>query len=51
VPAVWWLDQPHVQILGVVSLTAGLLCIALGIRRFFAIRRVIAESSGRQASV
>ena len=47
VPAVWWLDQPHVQGLGVVSLAAGVVCLAVGIRRFVAIKRVIAETPDR----
>ncbi len=45
VPAVWWLDQPHIQILGVASLAAGLVCAAFGIHRFCSVRRLIAESA------
>ncbi len=47
VPAVWWLDQPYVQLLGAGSLAAGVLCAAFGIRRFYFVRRLIAASSGR----
>jgi putative membrane protein len=46
VPAVWWLDHPHVQGLGVVSLAAGAACAAIGVRRFLAIKRVIAQAAG-----
>jgi putative membrane protein len=51
VPAVWWLDHPHAQVLGVVSLTAGLLCLAIGIRRFITINRMIARSPGTASSL
>lgn len=44
VPAVWWLDQPHVQALGIASLAAGGLCLVIGIRRFVTINKVIADS-------
>ncbi|HJT21303.1 MAG TPA: DUF202 domain-containing protein [Nitrospira sp.] len=41
VPAVWWLDQPHVQLLGGLSLVAGVLCLVVGIWRFIAGRKLI----------
>lgn len=44
VPAVWWLDQPYVQGLGVLSLLAGSVCLAVGVQRFVATKRMIAES-------
>ncbi len=43
VPAIWWLDHPYMQKLGVLSLVAGILCLALGIRRFVAVRSMIAQ--------
>lgn len=46
VPAVWWLDHPHVQILGGVSLAAGVLCFAFGVKRFIALKRIIEQSPG-----
>jgi putative membrane protein len=46
VPGVWWLDQPYVQVLGALSLAAGVLCLVVGIRRFLAIRRTIATEAG-----
>ncbi len=51
VPAVWWLDQPHIQILGVASLAASLVCAAFGIRRFCSVRRLIAESAGSHEGI
>ena len=41
IPAVWWLEMPGIQPLGVVSLVAGLAFMVVGIRRFFAIKAVI----------
>ncbi len=45
VPAVWWLDLPYVQALGVVSLAGGVLCVAVGIRRYVTINKIIADSN------
>lgn len=45
VPAVWWLDLPYVQALGVVSLAAGVICLAVGVRRYLTINKVIADSN------
>jgi putative membrane protein len=47
VPAVWWLDQPYIQGLGVLSLLAGGVCLAIGVRRFVATTRLIAETPER----
>jgi inner membrane protein YidH len=41
VPAVWWLELPGIQALGVVSLVTGVVFLAVGVRRFFAIKTVI----------
>jgi putative membrane protein len=38
VPAVWWLELPGVQALGVVSLVAGVAFLGVGIWRFFIIK-------------
>lgn len=38
IPALWYLEQPGMQVLGWVSLAAGVLLPAIGVRRFFAIR-------------
>ncbi|HEU4683544.1 MAG TPA: DUF202 domain-containing protein [Nitrospira sp.] len=46
VPAVWWLDQPHVQMLGAASLVAGVLCLVVGIRRFLTYRRTMTAQAG-----
>lgn len=43
IPAMWWLDHPYMQKLGALSLVAGILCLALGIRRFLAVRSMIAQ--------
>lgn len=50
VPAVWWLDHPHMQALGMLSLVAGVACLAVGVRRFIAINRVIGESPETEES-
>ncbi len=41
VPAVWWMDQPYVQTLGVVSLAAGVICLGIGVRRFIMLNRML----------
>ncbi len=38
VPAVWWLELPGVQLLGVVSLVTGVLFLGVGVWRFFTIK-------------
>lgn len=38
IPAVWWLELPGVQALGVVSLVAGVAFLGVGIWRFFTIK-------------
>ncbi len=41
IPAVWWLEQPSMQALGVVSLVAGVVILGIGIWRFVTIKTVI----------
>ena len=41
IPAVWWLELPGIQLLGVVSLVLGLVILGVGVRRFFSIKAVI----------
>jgi putative membrane protein len=41
VPAVWWLELPGIQPLGVVSLVTGVVFLGVGVRRFFSIKAVI----------
>jgi len=43
IPAVWWLESPGIQALGVVSLVAGVGFLGVGIRRFIAIKALIGE--------
>ena len=38
VPAVWWLELPGVQALGVVSLVVGVAFLGVGAWRFFTIK-------------
>jgi putative membrane protein len=38
VPAVWWLELPGVQVLGVVSLVVGVGFLGVGVWRFFTIK-------------
>lgn len=38
IPAVWWLELPGVQALGVVSLVVGVAFLGVGIWRFFTIK-------------
>ncbi|MGQ0695412.1 MAG: DUF202 domain-containing protein [Nitrospiraceae bacterium] len=37
-PAVWWIEEPGIQALGVVSLITGVVFLGIGIRRFFTIK-------------
>ena len=41
IPAVWWLELPGIQLLGVVSLVIGLVFLGVGVRRFLSIKAVI----------
>lgn len=41
IPAVWWLEQPTLQVLGGLSMVAGVLCLAIGLWRFAVIKAVI----------
>lgn len=38
VPAMWWLELPGVQALGVVSLVVGVAFLGIGVWRFFTIK-------------
>ena len=38
IPAVWWLEMPGIQPLGVVSLVAGVAFLGVGVWRFFTIK-------------
>jgi putative membrane protein len=38
IPAVWWLELPGVQALGVVSLVVGVAFLGVGVWRFFTIK-------------
>ena len=38
IPAVWWLELPGVQALGVLSLVAGVGFLGVGVWRFFTIK-------------
>jgi putative membrane protein len=38
VPAVWWLELPGVQALGVVSLVVGVAFLGVGVWQFFTIK-------------
>lgn len=38
IPAVWWLEGPGIQALGVVSLVMGAVFLGGGIRRYFSIK-------------
>ncbi|HEY6972660.1 MAG TPA: DUF202 domain-containing protein, partial [Nitrospiraceae bacterium] len=41
IPAVWWLELPGIQALGVVSLVTGVVFLAVGVWRFFTIKSMI----------
>lgn len=41
VPAVWWLEAPGIQALGVVCLGIGALFLAIGVRRFVVVKTLI----------
>ena len=38
IPAVWWMEGPGIQTLGVVSMVTGVVFLGVGIRRFFTIK-------------
>jgi len=38
IPAVWWLEEPGIQALGVVSLVTGVVFLGVGVRRFFTMK-------------
>lgn len=48
VPAMWILDHPYMQALGGLSLAVGAVCLALGLRRFLAVKNIIAQQFGSQ---
>jgi putative membrane protein len=41
IPAVWWLEGPAIQTLGMVSLVTGVVSMGIGIHRFLAVRAEI----------
>ena len=41
IPAVWWLELPGIQALGVVSLVVGVVFLWVGVRRFFSTKAAI----------
>ena len=43
IPAVWWLEAPGMQALGVGSLVTGVVFLAVGVRRFFTIKAGIEQ--------
>lgn len=45
IPAVWWLELPGIQILGVVSLVAGVVFLGVGMWRFFTIKAGIDQQA------
>lgn len=45
IPALWWPDQPFIHILGGVALAAGVVCLAIGSRRFVTIQRMMARQA------
>lgn len=48
VPAMWVLEHPYLQSLGGLSLAAGIACLALGIRRFMAVKGMITQAFRQQ---
>jgi putative membrane protein len=48
VSAMWLLDHPYIQTLGGLSLTAGVICFAFGLRRFMSVQNIIARQFGSQ---
>ncbi|MGE3978480.1 MAG: DUF202 domain-containing protein [Nitrospira sp.] len=48
IPALWILDHPYMQALGGLSLSAGAVCLVLGLRRFMAVNAMIAQAFGSQ---
>lgn len=48
IPAIWWLEHPYMQSVGALSLAAGIFCLGLGIRRFMAVKTMIAHEFSRQ---
>lgn len=51
VPAMWLLDHPYMQALGGLSLTAGVMCLAVGLRRFMTVQNIIAQQFDSQQGV
>ncbi|MDF0644102.1 MAG: DUF202 domain-containing protein [Nitrospira sp.] len=41
IPALWWPDQPSIHLLGGVALMAGVVCSAIGVRRFVSTQRMM----------
>lgn len=45
VSGVWWLELPGIQVLGAVSLLAGVVILGVGVWRFFTIKAEIDQQS------
>ena len=45
IPGTWWSGEPSIQALGAVFLLTGLVCLGIGIRRFFTLREKIDHPS------
>jgi putative membrane protein len=43
IPAVWWLELPGIQALGVVSLLSGVGFLGVGVWRFYSVKTVIEQ--------
>ncbi|HXH85943.1 MAG TPA: DUF202 domain-containing protein [Nitrospira sp.] len=41
IPAVWWLEMPGIQPWGILSLATAIMCLVIGVRRFFSAKAVI----------
>ncbi|MCC2640384.1 MAG: hypothetical protein K0S45_797 [Nitrospira sp.] len=41
IPALWWMEQPGIQLLGGASMAAGVFLLVIGVRRFFAVKMEI----------
>jgi putative membrane protein len=46
IPAVWWLEQPGLQALGLLSLVTGVAILGIGVWRFVTIKAGIDRQAG-----
>lgn len=49
IPALWWPDQPSIHLLGGLALAAGVVCLAIGLRRFVTTQRMMARDGALPA--